>query len=276
MAINKIFLQWELGFADNPDTTPAIYYPAQVPGAVQLDMAQALHYEPFYTSDNFHDYDWMEDKFWFYRTHFVTPPLKEDEELWLIAKGIDYQFTIFINREKVWQQTGMYQPVNLKVNKLQQKNEILIIIHPVPKVEGVPANRRQAAQSTKPAVSYGWDFHPRLIPLGICDDIYLHVKKTSHLKEVKINYQLSETLDQVTVALEIAGEDITGFQIKWRLQDAEEKLVAEDHVIAGEDTMTINFSIAAPFLWWPHDHGVPYLYNLTVSLETFDRNPLER
>ena len=37
----------------------------------------------------------------------------------------------------------------------------------------------------KPAVSYGWDFHPRLIPLGIWDETYIeHTSQSVAIKPV--------------------------------------------------------------------------------------------
>lgn len=276
MSKNKVFLEWEVGYAEKPLVAPSIFFPAEVPGAVQLDVARALQYPPLEMAENYKAYDWMEDKYWFYRAFFDKPIIKQDEILHLVANGIDFQFSLFINREKIWEQTGMYQPVKLKLEKLQEKNEVMIVIHPVPKVQGAPKNRRQAAQTTKPAVSYGWDFHPRLIPLGICDEIFLWKRKKIHLSKILVEYNLNDQLDEAEVSIHIKGEDITGQQIHWLLKDSAGKVVMEDQIIASDDQLKVNFTLHEPQLWWPHDQGYPHLYTLTFSLVTFEKEELEK
>ena len=51
-----------------------------------------------------------------------------------------------------------------------------ILIHPAPKRPGFPADRSQASATAKPPVSYGWDWHPRLIPLGLCDELRFEIR----------------------------------------------------------------------------------------------------
>lgn len=274
MVNKKLFLDWEIGYSEKPNIAPAVYYPAEVPGAVQLDMANALQYGPYQMADNYKDYLWMEDKYWFYRSHFDFPLINDNETVLFTAKGIDYQFTIFINRKKIWQQTGMYQPVKIELSKLQEKNELIVVINPIPKVTGAPVNRRQAAQTTKPAVSYGWDFHPRLVPIGIIDDTYLQVIRKNHLKDVKVNYEISDSYDEVKVNLKIDGEEITGMQVQWQLSNEKGKVVKDDYAIADDDNVHTSFILYEPELWWPHDQGNPHLYTLTVLLITFDKEVL--
>ena len=56
---------------------------------------------------------------------------------------------------------------------------------PPPKDKNCPtADRSQAAQSTKAAVSYGWDWHPRLIPTGIWHDTYFETRGDGFIKNV--------------------------------------------------------------------------------------------
>ena len=62
-------------------------------------------------------------------------------------------------------QEGMFTPVRLDLTDLlKEQNELQVKIRPIPKMHGEPADRNQAAASVKPAVSYGWDWHPRLVP----------------------------------------------------------------------------------------------------------------
>ena len=40
-------LQWELGYSKQPNISPSEFYPAQVPGAVQLDIAREKQYPDY-------------------------------------------------------------------------------------------------------------------------------------------------------------------------------------------------------------------------------------
>jgi len=67
--------------------------------------------------------------------------------------------------EKIFYQEGMYKYVELNLTDyLKNENELLIKIFPVPNIHHDPVDHTQATQCCKPPASYGWDWHPRLIP----------------------------------------------------------------------------------------------------------------
>ncbi|NJO69615.1 MAG: hypothetical protein HC830_10315 [Bacteroidetes bacterium] len=149
-------LKWELGYAKSRNDAPVKYIPAVIPGAVQLDIARSEKYDPHFYAENWKDYLWMEDQFYIYRTLFNKPQLEEDQRLFFISRGIDYQFEIFINDEKILEQEGMFTWVTLDLtDKLKARNELKIFIYPVPKMVATPVDRIQAAHVAKPPVSYG-------------------------------------------------------------------------------------------------------------------------
>ena len=69
-------LVWQLGFSDSALNLPTEYFPATVPGAVQLDYAKAFNLPNHNFETNFEQYRWMEDKFWYYKTEFDTIDFK--------------------------------------------------------------------------------------------------------------------------------------------------------------------------------------------------------
>ena len=153
-ANQKTELKWQVGHSDKIDEKPTKWVPATVPGAVQLDIAKAEKYGPFYYAENWKDYLWMEDKFFNYKTGFKKADMDDGQRLFFVSKGIDYEFEINLNGKKIFHQEGMFTPVNLDITELvTNKNELEIIIYPVPKMHKEPADRSQAAQSAKPAVS---------------------------------------------------------------------------------------------------------------------------
>lgn len=254
-------LQWETGWSDIADETPARWVPAIVPGAVQLDWARAEQWDCHTYDDNWKQYEWMEDKYWTCRARLVPPDLREGERLYFVSKGIDYSFRIRLNGVLLHQQEGMFTPVELDLTEAIGDGGVLeVIIDPAPKRADAPRSRSEADQCCKPAVSYGWDWHPRLIPLGIWDETYLVVRPEIRIASAEFFYDLNETLDQANLKLEV---DLTGEpqgEMLWKLDDPEGNTVFERRWSVSDRYIVAHAQVDRPRLWWPHDHGEQPLY----------------
>ncbi|NJN27052.1 MAG: hypothetical protein HC819_14285 [Cyclobacteriaceae bacterium] len=260
-------LHWQVGHADHLTALPEQWVSATVPGAVQLDMANAEKYDPYYYAENWKDYLWMEDKFFVYKTSFQKPYLDSTERLFFVSKGIDYEFEIWLNGRQLLHQEGMFTPVQLDLSALvKEKNEMQVKIYPVPKMHKSPADRSQAAQSVKPAVSYGWDWHPRLVPSGIWDDTYLEVRHASHLRDVWVDYTLDDKLSKADIEIKVEGVQLDQCKMAWELRDARGKAVLQKAAMIHGNNAQFPVEFQQPVLWWPHDHGDPYLYTSVFRL----------
>ena len=256
----RSFLKWELGYAKTEHESPQKWILATVPGAVQLDIAKAEKYAPYFYAEHWKDYLWMEDQFFTYRTNFSKPETTAGERVVFVSKGIDYRFKIFMNGEELLSQEGMFTPVSIDItDHLKANNEIKVLVFPAPKLHQWPVDRSQAAGSVKPAVSYGWDWHPRLIPLGIWDETYLEIQPQSHIDDFHVNYTLNKNLDAAEISLDFSGKNLEKSPFVWTLKDEDGK-----EVLKSESQTKL--TLANPQLWWTHDHGKPYLYQSIVQL----------
>ncbi len=258
-------LKWEVGYAKTENAAPEKFIPAVVPGAVQLDIAKAENYPPYEYSDNYKMFGWMEDMYYTYRTSFPRPALKEGQRLFFVSKGIDYQFQIILNGKQLFAQEGMFTYVNVDLtDDLQANNELKVLVFPVPKRVPFPVDRSQASHVAKPAVSYGWDWHPRLVPLGIWDETGIEVRENAHLDDVYVRYILANDFSSASINIDVESTRAQGKNYKWTLRDAQGKQVLS---LKGQmDGKAIAASLQKPTLWWPHDHGTPYLYTSTFEL----------
>jgi beta-mannosidase len=219
-------LSWEVGYNASKNNLPEEWYPAKVPGAVQTDYARAKDWESFYVAENWKDYLWMEDVYWTYRTHFEKPDLLEDELLFFVSEGIDYEFDLLLNGKKLFYQEGMFAPVNLDLtNDLKESNDLLVKIYPAPKLPGFDMNRSQAAQSVKPAVSYGWDWHPRLVPLGIWDETFLEIRNQTFIEDLYTKYKLNDNYTEAEISVIAEGKKLSGRSFEWTLTGPDGKTV---------------------------------------------------
>lgn len=259
-------LSWEVGWSDQENERPRTYVPAVVPGAVQLDWARAEQWGDHTYGENWRQYEWMEDKYWTYRATISPPELKAGERLFFLSNGIDYQFVIRMNGKELLRQEGMFTPVELELTyELKNDNVLEVVVFPAPKRADAAKGRDQADRSCKPAVSYGWDWHPRLIPLGIWDETLLVVRPAVYLSSAETTYQLSEQLDRVELKLQAEWNEAADGDIEWKLlSPAGEVVLVESMRVAGS-AAELTAQLNQPELWWPHNHGEQPLYTSVVT-----------
>ena len=276
-------LEWELGYHKDAGLSPDTWMPAAVPGAVQLDVMKAENYkQPYWYGDNCKQFDWMEDYFFTYRTAFKKPDLEADQRLFFHSKGIDYSYEIYFNGVFLYAHEGMFSYVDLDLtDRLQELNELKVLILPVPKIGGVEfvpgtdTYRQNARESAKPAVGYGWDWHPRLVTRGIWDDTCLLVKNRSHLKNVSISYTLNDTFTYAEISVVIEGLAIAGSSYTWMLEDKWGHILLERRGEFTADEKTISATLENPELWWPEGYGEPILYRSELTLFGTDNEPID-
>jgi len=262
---DKEYLTWNVGFHKEEAECPKEWYAADVPGAVQLDYANAKKWGDYSYAENWKDYLWMEDMFWTYKTTFQKPQLEDGEQYYFVSKGIDYKFEIILNGKNIYSQEGMFKPIELNLTKeLKTENNLEVLIYPAPKIPG-KRGRSNAAQSVKPAVSYGWDWHPRLVPSGIWDDTYMEKRNKANLIDVFIDYILDEDCNNANINLKVEGNNISDKNFEWKLCASDGSIVFSKTGKISE-LKSASFKIEKPNLWWTHDHGTPYLYTSELCL----------
>ena len=114
----KHLLNWKVGFCDSKEKRPNEYFPATVPGAVQLDYAKHYNLPDYRCEKNFEQFRWMEDKFWVYISELDMGSLNTNNNIFLVAKGIDYQYEIFVNGKLIYEHQGMYSRTELNLHRI--------------------------------------------------------------------------------------------------------------------------------------------------------------
>lgn len=263
----KSALTWVVGSSKECHLSPAEWCAATVPGAVQLDYARAHQWPEYWYGDNFKNYGWMEDVYWHYQAKLEFDALSADKRLFFVCKGIDYRFEIRLQGQVLHAQEGMFTPVELDLTGQANPGDLLeIVVWPAPKIPGKSADRTQAAESCKPAVSYGWDWHPRLIPLGIWDECYLETRPKQHIQDSEIRYVLSEDLQLAKLTLELQTSPGTTAQCRWVVTDPAQKTVIDQTAPCTGSVMQLVAELKNPALWWPQEQGLQNLYRVSVEL----------
>ena len=95
--------------------------------------------------------------------------------------------------------------------------ELAIRFEPAPKSRPSPEDRSQANHAFKPPVSYGWDFHPRLIPLGLWQPAAIRVHPALRLESAEATYLLDDTFSVASLDLRCLLAPQAGARLHWQL-----------------------------------------------------------
>lgn len=258
--MEKYFLSWEIGCSKTADSLPEEWMAAAVPGAVQLDYANAHNWAPWYKDDNTKDYAWMEDVYWLYRAP-LRFDLQAGQKATMVFGAIDYKYQIRVGGEVLHNGEGMFSEIRCDVSKFSgMDTQIEVLIWPVPKSDD-SNSRDQANHSCKAAACYGWDWHPRLVSSGIWDETYLLIQDRSGVEKLDVSYVLNDSLDICRLHIEAS----TGADCTLSLQICQEDLlIAEAKAETADRVGIFDVTILDPKLWYPVGYGDQPLYTVTV------------
>lgn len=262
-------LQWKLGYSDTLENKPAETVEAFVPSDVQLVWQKQKNMPDYNFGQNYLEYKWMEDKYWHYTATFHVAE-KAGYEPFIRFESIDYRYVVFINNEKSAEGEGMFTPVTISLQKYTGC-DILIeaVLFPIPKIPDRSDDRSQASMSVKPAVSYGWDWHPRLVPSGLSDEVNILYRPLTRIEESDFSYTVSDDMTRVDYLAKIKTSNPKGM-LTVEMIDAGNHPVASASVPAVA-YCEVHLTIGQPHLWWCVRQGEQYLYKVRVTLRQNDQ-----
>lgn len=267
MSQNRYNLDWRIGYTSDPSLCPSRFVAASVPGAVQIDWARAEGWPHFWQDGDVGRYAWMEKVYWVYETVLPEVEFAAGERLFFVSGGVDYRFLVRVGGKALHAQEGMFSRVELDLTEIAKAGDkIEVVVFPIPD-SGLGEGRVEASSSVKPAVSYGWDFHPRLVPSGIWRETYLEVRKATHIRELYFDYVVEDGLAMVKMDLSVElNRELSGV-LEWSLIDPRGEVVDAESINLEKQTVVDGVcELHDPDLWWPRGYGEQSIYSLSVSV----------
>ena len=259
-------------FRDATKKTP--WLPAVVPGCVHTDLLRAKKIPDPFWGTNENGLQWIEEHDWEYRTTFrVAPELIGDEQVDLVADGLDTVATVILNGSEVARTENMFAGHRWDVKPLLRPgaNELLIRFGSAmkyirthrrshqPKEFNDPVGRSQVLR--KQACQFGWDWAPRLVTAGIWRDIRLEAWSRNRLDSVRVTQRhLPDGSVSLQLTPELARRE-SGTACRYRL--------TLNSIVVAEGTGP-KVLVKHPQLWWPNGHGAQPLYHLQIEVVRAD------
>ena len=252
-------------FGSSPELPEIPPFPASVPGNIQRDL---IDVHPELAGDLNYGLEHrkmlrFESCSWLYtaRLDYETLP---GEKLWFVTEGIDYAWSLLADGVGFYSHEGMFSRVELCLSdllgdRLRPGIEFSVRIEPHPMLEGRPRDRSQAAPCAKPPVSYGWDWHPRVIPSGLWDETFFETRSELHVAGAEVRYRLAGDFSRADV--EISVDCAVPARVTFLSPGGE--TVFEGVAPPGEPPL--RFSVPRPELWYCRGTGGQALYTCVAE-----------
>lgn len=259
--------------SDEP-TDPRPWVTATVPGSIHQDLWDNGSVPNPYFEQNSLMLEWIPQRSWVYRKTFFVDAGNEGRSARLHLRGIDYRAHIYLNGTLLGIHESMFTPAVYEVAshlRYGADNLLTVVLDPAPPSES-QMGRTSKVGHTKTRMNYWWDFTPRMVHLGIWQEVYIEFKGTVTIEDVYVRPQLNEdyTRAEVSVCIELAlRQQISSkVDLKIDLNGNEVAILtcSGQTFTEGLTRLEVMLPIENPALWWPNGEGAQPLYQLTVSV----------
>ncbi len=241
--------------------------PARVPGSVTDDLWRCREIVDPYFEKNSLSLEWIPQRTWIYRKEFTLQEDMEGCQVHLCFEGVDYEALFYLNDVYLGTHCSMYTPVEFDVTKIlkkEGKNLLAVVIKKAPNEESQVSKTRYV-KTHKSRMTYWWDFCPRMIHLGIWDDVYLEITGTARLGRPNPEIRLNETFTKAEASFGICVWADCRMRAELLLEGS---VVAEQVKQSEKGQVQFDFLVENPRLWWPNGYGEQPLYTLVLTAET--------
>jgi len=183
IATRDLSAGWEFSEAGTDE-----WLPAQIPGCVQMDLLREGRLEDPYYRMNEYAAQALEDKDWIYRTAFTLS--EEDlhaDEMLLVFEGLDTYADVTLNDVFLGSTSNMFVPHTFDICECARAgvNSLRVdlysaVTNPRTLAQDSPLALISSTEPSRPYIrkaqySYGWDWGPRLVQIGIWRPVRLEI-----------------------------------------------------------------------------------------------------
>lgn len=270
---------WSLNCAE--DRVPADL-PVQVPGDVHSALLKAGLIEDPYCGFNEMENLWVGRCDWaISRTFTVDETFLRHAAIYLRAEDVDTFCDISINGHKVGSTTNRFRRWEWDVKPYLKAGENVIegyfrsaekecervaagYGYPMPMSEvGLVPDINTVR---KPACHGGWDWGPCQMVTGFAGPLELLAVDAARIDYVYCEQDFSRR-GRVGVKVNVDVTSPAGGAATLDIRFAGQKKSRKVRLAAGKNTVTTDFTVRNPRLWWPNGMGEQYLYPLEVAID---------
>jgi len=251
--------------------------PATVPGHVQRDLETAGQIPDYRLALNSRACEWTSSRDWIYRKDFSWCRQSPESTVHLVFDGVDYECRVWLNGGLVGSHVGTCDPfvidVTMAVREGGNRLVVVVLQPPTEPEAGGGACRSSEIRHWKPRFAYGWDWAPRLVPVGIWGGVRL--VEFTRLRIVDLVARptreegngggwLIEVVVTVDVTTACRLPILSQVQVRGGRLLASAELLAD--LIPGTQTVVTHLRVNQPELWEVNGFGHPSMHEVVVEI----------
>lgn len=248
------------------------WLPAPVPGTVAAALREAGQWSLEGAARDFDAEDWW------YRLRFVAPPADADDRIVLVFEGLATSTEAWLNGRRLFDSNNMFLARECELDgRLEPHNEILLCFRSLAAQLG---QRRPRPRWRTPMVAHpqlrwfrtsllgrtpGWS--PPAAPVGPWGPVRLERRRLVDVSELRLQARVRGGRGTVTLAC--AASALGGARLvraSLRVERHDECFTAPLQLREGSCGCDGGVDLPSVALWWPHTHGEPALYGVTLRL----------
>ncbi len=270
-----------------------LWHPAEVPGNTHLDlMRNRIIEDPFFRL-NERGVQWVDKEDWMYETTF-RPSAAElaASNQDMVFKGLDTYADVYLNHQRICQADNMHREWRCNVKGILQEGDNLLEVYfhspvklNVPKFDALPYRHNTGPDHSKAGglfdktispfartagYEYGWDWGPRLVTFGIWRPVSLETWSGTRIADVWYQQKdVTKQRAQLRTVVEIDVDSVMLGDIPAEVTITADGKPAAKTVTTlhpGKNTVTLDYTIRSPRLWWTNGLGKPNLTRMQASI----------
>ncbi len=261
-------IQYNWQFKSIMDST---WLSATVPGNIHSDLiTHQLIPDPFIGS-NEDSLQWISQKAWEYKCDFqIDDYTLKKQQVELNFDGLDTYTSVYLNDSLILRSNNAFRNYSLDVKDLlRSSNTLHILFKPTDSITLAESRKINYTLpegnrifSRKAQFQYGWDWGPTLNTVGIWKPISL--SSWNDFKFQNLHAKTTHLSDSTAfITLDVECKTNLEAPISYEVF-VNNKLYKKFEDIPYDSVSELNIVIENPKLWWPHNLGDPYLYDIKV------------
>ncbi|MDR3260199.1 MAG: hypothetical protein LBT78_00005 [Tannerella sp.] len=244
---------------------------ATVPGSVRNALKNARLVPDWNIGLDYTASEWIENRHWLFTAKIPDEWLKNGSENVIIrCNGLDYKGVVMVNGKEVGRFDNAFIPYDFAVGSLlKETNNTLVLVFECPPEDLAQIGWTSKITDWKPRFNFGWDWVPRIVQIGVWDNVQFIVRKgrDAIMEDAQIIVKAEKTADKgnLQVGLSFDKQPVKG-QVKISLTASDGKTVKEETIAAAQSIQGINWHQLKIKRWHPNGCGEQPLYRLQISL----------
>lgn len=267
-----------------------LWHPATVPGCVHLDlMANRIIDDPFYRLND-RSVQWIDKEDWVYKTSFrPTEGELSASNQQIVFYGLDTYADVYLNHRLLTRTDNMHRTWRIDVKGIMQGGDNILEVYfhspikrNIPKFDSLNYRHNTGPDHSQfggifdktispfartAGYEYGWDWGSRFVTSGIWRPVKLLTWNGARINDVwVIQKDVNRNRAQLRTLVEVSSDtDQPGAKITLTA-DGRKVATETADLHKGLNTLTMDYVISHPRLWWTNGLGEPYLYTFHTTL----------